>query len=142
MDLLAGHLRPGALSDGLAGVRISIEVGEEARGHVDTDAVAGAKQVRSHEAIQPDGNHDVGLEEHHLVLAVAVAGPDHLHRRTHQVERASVRMDVEKANDEVGVPGRGGNEELDFDVSRDLDVLLKRVGLVDQNVLAAFEGAD
>src|SRR3989304_4875012 len=94
MDLLARHLGRGALTDGLAGVRIAIEVREEARGHVDPNAMAGAKEVRGYEAIQPDRNHDARFEERDLVLAVAVAGPDHLDRRAHEMERASVGMNV------------------------------------------------
>src|ERR1700676_2599681 len=124
-----------------AALQIAREVREEGARNLNTDLMAGAKNIAGEHTVEIELVNLAGLERFRFQLFIAIAGPEHVETRAHEIQRFAVGRDIEKTDPQIDVGDVRG--EIDFRVNGtgDFDVREQRVGVIHQHIVTAGQRA-
>ena len=121
-----------------SGVEVAVEAGEVAAADLKADDVTLLKSVGGGPEVYGDFVDLVGIDEVGLFVGVAIT---HAEDSVGEIFGEAVGSDVNEHGGEVGVDGGGFYIGLEGNGAGDLHVLLKRLGGVDEHVVAICGGA-
>src|ERR671937_1824788 len=101
VDGLAGHLEPGILAEGVAGVGVAVIHGEVTAGDLEPDLVTRLEQVAGRPDLDGVAVDPAGPDEGGVSVRDPVPGPLD---PVVEVDRSTVRIDIDELGGEIGVP--------------------------------------
>src|ERR1700733_1442646 len=121
-----------------AGVQVAVEAREVAAADLEANGVALLEDVSGGPEVDGDFVYLIGIHHTGLFVGVAVA---HAEDAVGEVFGEAVGGDVDEHGGEVGVHGGGFYIGLESDGAGDLEILLQRLGGIDEDVVAIFGGS-